>query len=121
MNEKLEVDNLIDAITNLVVESWRFSKAFENILVKCDLSEQGKYISQYRWYSKKLEENLNSAGMRIVNLEGQAFDSGSAVTPLNLDEFSEDDDLIIAQMLEPVIMGSNGIVKTGTVLLERSK
>lgn len=121
MEKNLEVDDLLESIKNLVVESWRFSKVFENVLVRCDLSDQEKYLSQYRWFAKKLEENLRIAGMRVVNIEGQNFDSGSAVTPLNLDEFDEGDDLVIAQMIEPIIMGEGGIVKTGTVLLERRK
>lgn len=121
MSQITEVDRLIESVTNLVIESWRFSKVFESILLKCDIADQGKYISQYRWFTRKLEENLSAAGMKVVNLEGLDFDSGAAVTPLNIDEFNENDELVIAQMIEPIIMGKDGIVKAGTVLLERRK
>ena len=57
--------------------------------------------------------------MRIVNVEGHAFDSGMAATPLNIDEFDAKDALMVDQMLEPIIMGKEGLVKTGTVTLRK--
>ena len=56
-----------------------------------------------------------------MNLEGQAFDAGAAATPLNISDFSPDDVLVVEQMIEPIIMDSVGIVRTGTVLLARGK
>lgn len=57
--------------------------------------------------------------MRIVNVEGHVFDPGMAATPLNLEEFKPDDTLIVDQMLEPIIMGPDGVVRTGTVTLRK--
>jgi hypothetical protein len=57
--------------------------------------------------------------MRIVNIEGHPFDTGMAATPLNIEEFNEKDTLIVDQMLEPIIMGSEGLVKTGIVTLRK--
>jgi hypothetical protein len=53
----------------------------------------------------------------LVNLEGQPYDVGMAVSALNLSDFSPDDALVVEQMLEPVIMGSEGLLKGGTVIL----
>ena len=57
--------------------------------------------------------------MRIENIEGHPFDTGVAATPLNIEEFEPDDKLIIDQMLEPVVMSSTGVVRTGTVILKK--
>jgi hypothetical protein len=40
-----------------------------------------------------------------------------AATPLNIEEFDAKDALMVDQMLEPIIMGKDGLVKTGTVTL----
>ncbi len=106
-------------IIKLAVESWRFGKVFEKIVTKLDAGEQSRYISQLRWFSKKVEESLFDAGLRIVNMEGHPFDPGVAATPLNIQEFENNDRLIIEQMIEPIIMGKEGIVKTGTVILKK--
>ena len=55
--------------------------------------------------------------MKLVNVEGHPFDPGMAATPLNIEEFDANDALIVDQMIEPIIMGKEGLVKTGTVTL----
>ena len=69
--------------------------------------------------SKKVEEALEKADLRIVNVEGHPFDPGMAATPLNIQEFDAKDDLMVDQMLEPIIMGKEGLVKAGTVTLRK--
>jgi hypothetical protein len=89
------------------------------MLMKLDAGEQSRYKSQFRWFIKKIEESLAEAGLRLVNVEGQPFDPGMAATPLNIEEFEVNDTLIVDQMLEPIIMGQEGLVKTGTVILRK--
>jgi len=84
-----------------------------------DAGESGRYISQLRYYLKSVESSLETAGLKLVNLEGQVYDPGMAATALNLGDFSPDDQLVVDQMLEPIIMGSEGLLKTGTVMLRR--
>ncbi len=52
--------------------------------------------------------------------KGQPFDAGVAAQPLNLDEFGPDDMLVVDQMLEPIVMGPEGIVKEGSILLRKA-
>jgi hypothetical protein len=57
--------------------------------------------------------------MRIVNLEGQSYDTGAAATAINVADFSPDDVLVVDQMLEPIIMGTDGLLRSGTVTLRK--
>ena len=110
---------MIDALISMSVESWRFSRISSRLASKLDAAEQKRYKSQFLWFDKKLKDALNQVGFNLVNVEGQPFDPGMAVTPLNIEEFEVDDILCVDQMLEPIIMGKNGLVKTGTVTLRR--
>jgi len=112
-------EGLTKSLLDVVVESWRFSRLFHRLLTKLDAGEQGRYRSQFRWFQRKLEESLADAEMRIVNVEGQPFDPGVAATPLNIEEFEPDDSLIVDQMLEPIIMGPDGVLRAGTVTLRK--
>ena len=87
--------------------------------MKLDAGEQGRYRGQSRWFQRKLEDSLTDAGVWIVNVEGQSFDPGIAATPLNIEEFGSEDALVVDQMLEPIIMGPEGVVRTGTVTLRK--
>ena len=110
---------LRNAVIDMAVESWRFGRVFERLLMRLDAGEQKRYQSQFRWFIKKVEEGLEQAELKLVNLEGQRFDPGMSATPLNIDEFDADDALVVERMLEPVIMGKEGLVKTGTVILTK--
>ncbi len=110
---------LTQSILDISVESWRFGKLFDRLLTKLDAGEQGRYRGQFRWFQKKLDESLDAAQLKVINVEGQPYDPGLAATPLNIDEFEPQDNLVVDQMLEPIIMGPEGIVKTGTVTLRK--
>src|SRR3546814_14799764 len=73
-----------------------------------------RYVNQLRYFQKKLEESLDSSGLRLVNVEGQHYDAGMAASALNLGDFGPDDVLLVDQMVEPIIMGPNGLRKQGT-------
>ncbi len=112
-------NHLRESLITLVVESWRVTRVFERMLLKLDAGEQQRFANQIRWFFKKVEESMAQAGLRIVNIEGQPYDLGMAVTAVNIDEFNVDDTLLVEQMLEPVVMGQEGLVRQGTVRLRR--
>lgn len=113
-------EDMRDAVICMAIESWRFGRVFDRLLLKLDAGEQTRYKSQFRWFIKRVEEALELADLRIVNVEGHPFDPGMAVTPLNIEEFDAKDALMVDQMLEPIIMGKDGLVKTGTVTLRKA-
>lgn len=109
-----------EAVISMAVESWRVRRVFGRLLDKLDAGEKGRFSSQFNWFEKKVEEALQQAGLSIVNVEGQAFDPGMAATPLNIEEFDAEDALLVEQMIEPIIMGEEGLARTGTVILRKA-
>ena len=114
INDKLE-RSLID----IAYECWRFSRLFSRVVNKLDAGESGRYISQLRYFQKKVEESLDASGLKLVNVEGQPFDPGMAASALNIGDFGPDDQLLVDQMVEPIIMGTEGLKKQGTVILRK--
>lgn len=112
-------DAIEASLIDIAVESWKFSRVFSRALTKLDAGEAGRYVSQLRYFQKRLEQGLDAAGLKLVNLEGQLFDAGLAASPLNAEDFGPDDQLIVDQMVEPVIMGPDGLKKQGTVMLRK--
>lgn len=113
-NEQLE-QSLID----ISVESWRFLRLFGKVVSKLDAGESNRYVNQLRYFQKKVEESLDSNGLKLVNVEGQPYDPGMAASALNLGDFGPEDVLLVDQMVEPIIMGPNGLRKQGTVMLRK--
>lgn len=107
------------SLLDMAVESWRFSRLFSRVVNKLDAGEASRYINQLRYFQKKVEESLQANGLELVNVEGQAFDPGIAAMALNIEDFEPDDELVVDQMIEPIIMGPDGLRKEGTVMLRK--
>lgn len=105
------------SLIDVAVESWRFSRLFARLVSKLDAGESARYVNQLRYFQKKLEESLEASGLRLVNVEGQPFDPGMAASAINIGDFGPDDVLLVEQMVEPIIMGPEGLRKQGTVML----
>lgn len=121
VNEPFGREAMTRTLLDLAVEGWRFGRATERLLVNLDEGEQRRHQGRLRWFQKKLEDSLAEVEMRIVSIEGQELDPGMAATPVNIEDFEPDDTLVVDQMLEPIVMGPDGVVRTGTVTLKKVK
>lgn len=112
---------LINAIADIALEEWKFRNAFRRMLASVPYSEQAKYSSRYLWFSKKVEQAVQQAGLQIISVEGQPFDIGMAIAPLNLEDFEETEGLYIDQMIEPILMKDDKVFRNGTAILGRTE
>ena len=114
-----EYEQLQNSLVSIASELFRFQRVFEKAVSKLEIDERSKYMSQYAWFSKKVYTALDEANLKLLNVEGQLYDPGMAVTPLNIDDFETDDQLYVLQTIEPIIMQDDRVYKTGTVILGR--
>lgn len=116
LGESPERKSLID----VSIEGWRFARVFGRLLSKIDASEAPRYANQARYFLRKIDDGLQASGLRIVSFEGETYDPGMAVSALNIGEFSSEEILVIDQMIEPVVIGPDGLVRGGTVTLAKA-
>ena len=114
-----DYSKLQESLITIASELFRFQGVFEKAISKLEMDEQNKYMSQYKWFSKKVYKALDDANLKLLSLEGQIYDPGMAVTPLNIDDFETEDRLYVLQTIEPIIMKNDKVFKTGTVILGR--
>lgn len=119
--DEAQIDDarLESCLIDMAIESWRFSRMVARLIAKLDAGDGARYVNQLRYFQRKIEEGLESGGLKLVNIEGQIFDPGMAASALNIGDFAADDQLVVEQMLEPIIMGADGIRKPGTVTLKK--
>lgn len=111
--------DLKSILIDLAIESWRLSRLFQRLVSKQESSDGARYSNQLRYFQGKVEASLKAADCRLVNLEGQLFEEGFPATALNIGDFGQEDELIVDQMLEPIVMGVDGVVRRGSVLVKR--
>ncbi len=120
---KSDVANTVprELLLGITVDAWKLAQAFKRLVRRLSPDDGAKYAGQLRYFEKQATDTLASAGLSLVDIEGQIFDAGAAASPLNISDFGPDDILVVEQMLEPIIMDANGIVRQGTVLLAKAK
>jgi hypothetical protein len=111
---------LEQSLLDVAVETWRLSRLFARVVTKLDAGEQGRYVSQLRYFQKKVDDHLEAVGYKLVSLEGQPFDAGLAASAVNIADFGPDEDLLIDQMVEPIVMGTAGLKRQGTVIVRKA-
>ncbi len=119
--QPLEREHVEKILIEMAVDSWKFSKLFMRVLGKLDAGESTRYINQVRYFQKNVDSQLSAARLRLVNVEGQPYDLGMAVSALNIEDFSAEDLLWVEQMIEPIVMGDHGVKKQGTVMLRKGQ
>jgi hypothetical protein len=119
MTESTDVGGTREALLDLAVEGWRIARLFSRVLTKLDAGEGARYANQVRYFTKRIESSLEAVGLRVVDVEGQPYEIGLPATALNIQDFAPEDQLYVDQVLEPVVMGPHGVVKTGTITLRK--
>lgn len=114
------MEKVEEALIKLAIESWRFAKVFERAIQKADPREQKKFRGRLDWYQKQIEQSLSSLEYRLQDFGGKEYDAGMPLTPANLAEFGEQEQLIVDYALEPVIIDADGkIIHHGTAMMRR--
>jgi hypothetical protein len=107
------------SLLTVATESWRFSKLFTRVLGRLEPGEEHRYVSQFRHFQRRVDDSLAACQLSLVNVEGQAFEPGMAAEALNIADFGPEDVLVVDQMLEPIIVGPDGLKKQGKVMLRK--
>ncbi len=124
MKNKKTTDNetvVLGTIAEFAIEEYRFMRTYNSAIAKLFLEEKKRYVSSLNYHEEKVCDLLCKFGLRFVFFDGQDYDEGMPVTPLNADEF-DGGDLIVEQTIEPAVITSEGnTIKQGTVILGRKE
>ena len=108
------------ALVELASESWRFHQVMQQSIGAMDPFDAQRLANHYAWYERIVQNVLDEAHLRVVDLTGERYDIGMAITPLNLEDFPEgvQSSYYIAQMVEPIVMQDGTVRKHGTAMLD---
>lgn len=109
------------ALIEQSVEIWKIVCILNTILMNADAHKQRRYTGKVNWFLQKTESILKNVGLTLINVEGQKYDSGMAVTVVNSEDLNNSSNLVVDKMLEPIVVSSDGLEKMGIVILKEDK
>ena len=97
-------------------ENWELMQAGE-------ISKFKKMTGAFNRIEKKVEAFQNFLGVEMLDFTGRKYEIELPIESLNVDDFDSTENLIIADMVEPVIKkkGSSEIIRYGKAILKEAK
>ena len=101
-------------IATLALEIWRLWRTVEN-------KETQTNSVNLRYSIRKMKEALEIQGCSFIDLTGEVYDAGMAVDIIDTEGEKKDGviDLIIKEMVAPIILFRDVLLTHGQVILER--
>lgn len=109
-------EKALSVLIEAAIEAWRFERISEKAVKRMDLMGMQTFLNRYSWFLSRLDAAFSLAGVRTLDLTGETYSVGMAVTALNADEYG-DEELYVARMVDPVIMAGDAVLRIGAVML----
>ena len=112
----------INAVVDLLSESWRLNQATRKLAIRlADEKIKKKTLNQVSRFDKHFQAATAEFGLEVLDFTGTEFETGLPITPINIDDFAANENLIVEAMIEPTIKiaSSAEIVKRGAAVLGR--
>ena len=106
-------------LAHLAVEFWKLLKAFERTIRRLPNEHVARTTAQLRFSAGKLNSLLESSGLNLVTFDGQQFEPSIPATALNVDDFTNDEKLIIEATVEPAVVENMNVLLLGKVVLKK--
>ncbi len=112
MSKTESVSVPIQDLIELAVEFWRLEKSFQ--------SNEETQLSM-RHFSRRFQSFLEKYELRLIDMTGKFYEQGFAVEVIDVieSEFTENGVEVIDEMVSPVVLYRNDIVRHGKVVLRK--
>ena len=113
-SQKDAIEIAQDVAITLMLETWRLWQALG------ELESQFNTIA-LRYPIKKMKDALESSGCKFIDLTGQSYDTGMAADVITTEEDSliKSGDIIIKEMVSPIILWNDMLLSHGQVVLAK--
>ncbi len=103
----------------LVVEFWKLVRAYERSIPLLPPDHQTRAQAQLRFSANQLKSLLDEVQIVLVTFEGKTFEPNLPMSAVNADDFEDDDNLVVAQSIEPAIVQDGKVLLMGKVVLAK--
>ena len=114
-----DLESAVRAMAEIATESWRYERAVEKALQRMDVMDAERFSRQYQYFASKVNRALGTVHLSVPDMTGLSYSTGLPVQVMNLEEFGEEEQLIVTQTIEPVIMYNGHVIKSGIVMVDR--
>ena len=105
------------ALCLLATEWWKSSRRLLRLALEAAPDRLERERAQVAYAMRRIEEALQAQGYRLHRFDGQAYSPSLPVEPVNPEDFSTEEGLVVAETIEPTILRGGRILVRGRVVL----
>ena len=106
-------------MAHLAVEYWKLLKAFERAIGRLPHEHVAKTTAKMRFSAGKLDALLKEAELNLIVFDGKRFEPNIPATALNVDDFTDSDNLTIESTIEPAVVENTKVLLFGKVVVKK--
>lgn len=119
--EKTGMDDAAqDALCIVATEWWKCSQRLVRLTFEAAPGRVERERAQLTYAGRRIGQALKALGLQMREFDGQPWSVSLPAEPVNPEDFGAEDELEVAETLEPTILRDGRIVSRGKVVLRRA-
>jgi hypothetical protein len=108
-------------LAQLAIEYWRLLRAVERAIEAAPDGASQRLQSQARYAAARLQALLMDQKMSIQVFDGMDFEVNLPASPVNGEDFLNDEQFVIERTLEPAVLSDMRVILMGKVILTKKE
>ena len=109
------------ALTLIVSEWFKAARRLMRLTKETSPARVERERAQFAYSWSRIDDVLSQNGLRMVTHEGTAFTPQLPAEPVNPEDFSNEEGLVVQETLEPTVLLHGRVIARGRVVLARAE
>lgn len=114
-------DAVLDAVLLLATEWWKSSRRLLRLAADAAPERLERERAQFTYAARRIGTALAALDLRLVEHDGQPYSPALPAEPLNPEDFATEENLQVAETIEPTVLRAGRILRRGKVVLRQAR
>ena len=110
-----------DAVLMLAVEWWKSSRLLLRLAADAAPERVERERPQFTYAARRTAAALAALDLRLVEHDGQPYSPALPAEPVNPEDFASEENLQVAETIEPTVLRAGRILRRGKVVLRQAR
>ena len=112
-------ERMVEALALLASEWFKAARRGVRIALEAAPSRLERERAQLAYSARRVSQALADSGMRIHEFDGQPYSPSLPVEPVNPEDFTNEEGLVVRETVEPTVLHEGRVVLRGRVVLAK--
>lgn len=113
-------DPALDAVLLLATEWWKSTRRLLRLAAEAAPEKTERERAQATYAARRIGTALSALDLRLVDHDNQPYSPALPAEPVNPEDFATEENLQVAETIEPTVMRAGRILRRGKVVLRQA-